>query len=411
MNYERLLELKLSTLLSASKSILLLGPRQTGKSTLIGGLLEKRKEKSVVFQLQNIRTYQEILANPSFISNAIENELEKTKKIILYIDEVQKIPILLDDCQYLIDKYKERIKVILTGSSARKLRKQGVNLLPGRVIYESIHPLIFPEIFEQKNQYILETKPLSHNTQNNQINLEDLLIYGSLPMVLKEKNCEHRNSILESYVSIYLQEEIREEALVRNLGNFTRFLELSANESNHLLNYQNISQDSGISASTIKNYFFMLEDTLITHAIPPFIRRGRKQILSTPKFIYFDLGVKNTAAKLTLQKGKLNSVIAGKLFEELIILELIRRTKYFYPRAKYYFWRTNHGHEVDFIIEKEGEIIPIEIKYTNTIQDKHIKNLELFMDEYNIKKGYIVGTFSRPQKINDRIKAIPWNEI
>ena len=408
MEFDRVLEINLEKLLSSSKNILLLGPRQTGKSTLIEKLLEKRKEKIITFLLQNIKIYQEVIANPSIVCNSAEKELEN-KKVILYIDEVQKIPMLLDDCQYLIDKYKEKIKVIITGSSARKLRKQGVNLLPGRVILETIHPLIFPELFRQEEQNLLKTKVIPKANFNKSITLEDLLIYGSLPGVLKEE--EAREKILDSYVSIYLQEEIREEALTRNLGQFTRFLELSANESNNILNFSNISQDTHIPASTVKNYFYMLEDTLITHTIPPFIRKGRKQVLATPKFIYFDIGVRNTASKLTLRKGKLNTEIAGKLFEELIILELIRRIKYFYPRTKYYYWRTNHGNEVDFIIEKEGEIIPVEIKYTNSPKQKHIKNLQIFMEEYKVKKGYLVGIFSRAQKLTDKITAIPWKEI
>lgn len=409
MSITRLLGGELEKILNGSKSILLLGPRQTGKSTLINEIISKRKEEIVIFKLQDLETYQEVAINPSVISKVVEEKLKSKSNILLFIDEIQKIPVLLDGCQYLIDEYKQKVKVILTGSSARKLREKGVNLLPGRVIVENLQPLILNEIFNLEEQKIVPINFCCKKKKELNITLEELLIYGSLPEMLTAT--ELRDKILNSYVLTYLQEEIRQEALVRNLGLFSKFLELSANESNKIMNFSNISQDSGIPASTVKNYFQILEDTLVTYLIPPFIRKIRKQILSTQKFIYFDLGVRNKAAKLTLNKKNLNKEIGGRLFEEFIILELIKRIKYCYPDWKYFFWRTNHGLEVDLIIQKEDEIIPIEIKYTNNPQKKHIKHLEIFMEEYKCKKGYLVGTFTRAMKLTDKITAIPWKEI
>ena len=156
MHFNRYLEQKIKQYLTHKKSILLLGPRQTGKSTLIEDFLTQNKNKEILsYKLQNIKIFQSLIKDPTLIANEVERKLEKVKSLILFIDEVQKIPILLDDCQYLIDTYKERILTILTGSSARKLRQKGVNLLPGRVIVENIHPLILPEIINQEEQNIV----------------------------------------------------------------------------------------------------------------------------------------------------------------------------------------------------------------------------------------------------------------
>ncbi len=397
--------------LDASKSILLLGPRQVGKSTLIENYLQScKKNKTLIYRLQDIPTFQELILHPEMISSKAEKILE-SESLILYIDEVQKIPQLLDGCQYLIDKYKNKISVILTGSSARKLRAKDVNLLPGRVFVEYMHPLIIPEIFNTENQQILPIKVKGGNKLK--ISLEELLIHGSLPGVVTEQQ-EFKSKLLKSYVLNYLEEEIRIEALARNLGAFSKFLELSAHESGSAPNLSRLSQETGISVSTVQNYFQLLEDTLITFSIPPFQKKSRKQILSTPRYIFFDVGIRNEASRTHINEAVLKTETGGKLFEQFIILELIKRIKYAYPYYKYYFWRTKTGLEVDFIIQTEDELIPIEIKYTNTPRKEHIKHLKIFMEEYKkygIKKGFLIGKFSGAMKLEDNIYAIPWNEL
>ena len=138
---------------------------------------------------------------------------------------------------------------------------------------------------------------------------------------------------------------------------------------------------------------------------------SRKQILTTPKYIYYDLGVRNVASGMPLNKRLLKTEFGGKLFEHFICLELIKRIKYSYPTWKYFFWRTNHGLEVDFIIQTEDEIIPIEIKYTDTPQKRHLSHLKIFMEEFKCKRGYVIGTFPRAMKLENNISAIPWDEI
>jgi len=404
--FERFLSETIKKYLNASKNVLLLGPRQVGKSTLIESLLKTIKRKSLVYKLQDIKVYQEIIRSPEIIGENVEAYL-KEGPVVLFIDEVQKIPKLMDECQYLIDTYKKNISVILTGSSLRKLRYGDVNLLPGRVILGNLHSLMIPEFMEQEEQRILPVKIKNKNNIN--ISLEDLLMYGTLPGILSEKN--FKKEILDTYVLTYLEEEIRSEAMIRNLGYFSKFMELSALESGSAPNIAKLSQETGIPASTVKNYFQILEDTLITFSIPPFQKETRKQILTTPKYIYFDVGVSNAASGLNLNKKILKTEIGGKLFEQFVILEIIKRIKYQYPSWRYYFWRTKTGIEVDLVIKTDNEIIPIEIKYTDTPQRKHIKHLEIFMEEYKCKKGFLIGKFTRARKLTENITAIPWNEI
>lgn len=406
--FPRYSTLNIKEILETNHNLLLLGPRQTGKSTLVENSLAQIKRKKLIFRLQEIKTYQEVIKNPSLITSTVEAEI-KSGPVLLFIDEVQKIPILLDGCQYLIDMYKKQCQVILTGSSARKLRREGTNLLPGRVIIENLHSLILPEFMKQEEQRIVPVKVTWKNYKEKNIPLEDLLIYGSLPGILREDKL--RSKVLNSYVLGYLEEEIRAEALSRNLSNFSNFLELAAFESNTAPNMSKLSQEIGVSVSTIKGYFELLEDTLVTYSIPVFKKKSRKQILTTPKYIFYDLGVRNVASNISFDKQILNTEVGGKLFEQFVCLELIKRIKYAYPAWKYFFWRTNHGLEVDFIIQTDEDIIPIEIKFTDTPQKRHIKHLQIFIEEFKCKRGFLVGTFSRAQKLTDKITAIPWNEI
>ena len=412
MLFKRFLSDKIEKYIKDGKSILLLGPRQTGKSTIVENILNKSRYKNLVFKLQLFETYEKIAKNPSQIAHIVESKLEEENKINLFIDEVQKIPALLDDCQYLIDKHKNKLSVILTGSSARKLRARGVNLLPGRVFLQNLHGLILPEIMKSEVQRIVPIR-VNNSKGLEKVSLNELLIFGTLPGVLIEKE-KYKKELLQSYVSIYLKEEIKAEALTRNLGGFSNFLELAAFESGSIPNLSKLSQETGIPMMTVKNYFQLLEDTLVTFTIPAFKKKSRKQILSTPKYLFFDLGVRNVASDMVLDTKILKTEIGGKLFEQFICLELIKRIKYNYPTWKYYFWRTNNGLEVDFIIQTDEEIIPIEIKFTDVPQDSHIKHLKIFMEEYkqyNVKRGFLVGMFSSAMKLTKNIYAIPWDEI
>ena len=402
--YPRLLHNSLSQK-NHGMSMLLFGPRQTGKSTLIQNLLANKKN-SLIFRLNETQTYQELLKNPAFIFQSTQASLARHPKVNLFIDEIQLMPALLGDCQSLLDQNKDKLTIYLTGSSARKLRRDGSNLLPGRLIKKNLHALCFAEFMPIKESYLFPDMPqLCHSKTPH--SLESLLIHGTLPGILTSST-DFKTEILQSYVSTYLQEEIRMEALARNLSQFTRFLELAALESGNSPNYAKLSNETGIPASTIQNYFEILEDTLIIFRVPPFAHPGRKKTLSTPRYYFYDTGIRNAAANLPLDSS-LIKINLGTLFENFIVIELIRRIDYLAPKSwKYSFWRTTSGAEVDFIIETPDEIIPIEIKAATSPSKKHIRHLQTFIREYGCKRGYVVGQFSLPQKMTEEITAIPW---
>ncbi len=408
MQFQRILEQKIFKLKKEKANFLLLGPRQTGKSTLIENILRKDKKKILRFKFQETKTFEDISKRPSIIFEAARAALEEGS-LTLFIDEIQLIPSVLNDCQSLIDEYKNKIQIFITGSSARKLRRMEANLLPGRVIYQKLFPLTLQEIFPNHSNKILKT--LSKlKVEKSSITLEDLLIFGSLPGILNSsKNL--RGELLTSYVSTYLQEEIRAEAVTRNLGAFARFLELAAYESGSCPNLSKLSQEVGIPLNTIKNYYQILDDTLITFSLPAFLKEGRKRIVSTPRYFFFDLGVRNACAGLELNPHILKTE-SGKLFEHFVILELVRRIEYYYPRQyKYYYWRTNYGAKVDLVLESQNELIPIEIKYTQVPRNDDISHLKTFMSTYGAKKGYLVGRFDHALKMTPEITALPWQEI
>lgn len=310
---------------------------------------------------------------------------------LVILDEVQKVPLIMDVVQDLIDR--KRAKFILTGSSARKLRRsQHVNLLPGRVIAMRMPPCLYTEI-----AYL---NP----------NLEDLLLDGSLPKIITLTSEAEKQEWLSSYVSIYLEEEVRSEALVRNLGHFARFLELAASESGRITNYTKLSQEIGVAHSTIAAFYQVLEDCLIIERFEPFIKtKTRRKLIKTNKFVFFDLGVRRLAAK---EGRALPAEYMGHLFEQFTGLELLRYVRTHSLSISIRFWRDANGAEIDWLIETSAKLIPIEVKWTNTPKLSDAKHLQTFIEEYEeASKGYIVCRIPRRMKLSDTIYAIPWQDI
>jgi len=293
----------------------------------------------------------------------------------------------MDSIQVLIDD--NIAQFIITGSSPRKLQ----NLLPGRVIKYQMDPIMMTEWGETFSQ-----------------NLGTLLVNGELPFILPIENQNTVESELESYVSIYLEEEIRKEALVRNLSAFTRFFELACIESGKLISFRNLSREIGIGHTTIAQYFQILEDCMVAERFDPITKiRTRKRLTKSSKYLLFDLGIRRMGAgeghKLSLEKQ-------GDLFEHWVGLTLKRLTR---KNRLYHikFWRDHDGPEVDWVIEKENHYTPIEVKWTQTPSLKDARHLLVFMDEYDdvTDKGYIVCRTPRAIKLNARITAIPWQDI
>lgn len=382
----RKLQDKIEKTLLRGKSILLLGPRQTGKTTLLRKLPIDR-----YISLANLKTRIEYEQDLGRLAREAESLAEKCPhRPIIAIDEIQKIPILTDAVQDLIDR--DIAQFILTGSSARKLRKtHTLNLLPGRIIPLHMDPLLIEELPSEKQ------------------NLEHLLLYGSLPEIALEDDLDICEENLQAYVSIFLDEEIRVEAMVRNIGLFAQFLQLAASESGNTLNFEKISQDIGVSSTTISSYYQILEDCLVGERIEPLSHsKTRKRLVKTPKYLLFDVGIRRVSARLGT---KLSNEMMGHLFEEFVGLELIRILRFLSPRNRLQFWRDANGPEVDWIVEKSGEFLPIEVKWTTKPTLSQAKHLYQFMQEYPAKKGYIVCRIPHRQKFSSQIEAIPWQEI
>lgn len=362
------------------KSILLLGPRQTGKTTLTKGL-----KPSLYLNLSLVRERHRFEKDPDLIIKEVEVLSDKNKLII--IDEIQKVPEILDPIQTLIDEKKANF--VLTGSSARKLRRQSeVNLLPGRVISLRMDPFTKSE-FKQ--------------------DLDKILIYGSLPGVATITSDVQKNTELRSYVETYLEEEVRAEALVRNLPSFYRFLEIAALESGKIISFNAISQSIGVAHTTVSSYYEILEDCLMVERVDPiFESSSRKKLTKSSKYLFFDLGVRRMAAN---EGARLGASRMGELFENYVGLELIRESRLL-SSTQIHFWRDPDGPEVDWVIKTKGQYIPIEVKIKENPSAKDIKHMRTFMQEYPCPDGgFVVCNTPRKFKIEKNITAIPWQEI
>ena len=329
--------------------------------------------------------------SPHLLKGEVESlaAVGKGKRPLIILDEVQKIPVILDVVQDLIDR--EKANFILTGSSARKLRRGAkINLLPGRVVAFRIGPFSLRE-FPAKN-------------------LNERLIYGSLPGILALEDLTDRETDLEAYVTTYLEEEIRAEAVVRNLGDFARFLELAASESGGIINLRKLSQEIGVSHTTIGAYYQILEDCLIAERVEPLTQsKTRKKLTKSEKYLFFDLGVRRLAAR---EGEKLSRDTMGEIFEQFIGLELLRTIHTKGQGVKVRFWRDPDGPEVDWVIDSGGAYTPLEVKWTDNPKTNDIRHLEVFLSEYKTAKtGYLVCQVPRKAKLSDKITAIPWQSI
>ncbi len=383
----RSLEARLSQILKRGKSVLLLGPRQTGKTTLIS---QYKADLEITLLIAKIRRSYE--ADPDQLIREIQYLHKKKGGVpLIIIDEVQKVPALMDGIQYLIDKKLGQF--ILTGSSARKLRNnKNINLLPGRIIQLYLDP------------FTIEEAPLPHPS------VEDFLLFGSLPAIYLETDPAIKEEELNSYVDLYLEEEVRAEALVRDIGSFESFLELAAMESGNIVNFDKISQDIGVARTTIAAYYQVLEDCLIAERIEPYNKTTtRKKLTKSPKYLLFDLGLRRIAAK---EPSLLPPKLLGSLFEQFIGLELIRWARMQKTKTSVHFWRDSSGPEVDWLLCRDKKLLPIEVKWTEKPSFRDAKHLDLFLQEYpNAEQGYVVCRVSQPQTLSKGIEAISWTDL
>jgi predicted AAA+ superfamily ATPase len=379
----RLIEPELTRTIARGRSVFLFGPRQTGKTTLINRLDAQLK---ISFVHPDVRLRYE--KTPTLLRGEVEAlpTLPDAQRPLVVLDEVQKVPEILDVVQDLIDRNLARF--LITGSSARKLRRHAqTNLLPGRVTVFHLDPFGIREF------------PGS--------SLEEHLLYGSLPGIARVPDPDDRERDLAAYVTTYLEEEIRAEAAVRHLGSFARFLELAAAEAGQIVNLRKLASEIGVAHTTIGSYYQILEDCLIGERVEPLITSAtRKKLTRSDKYLFFDLGVRRLAA----HEGR-NPPRAqwGALFEQFIGLELLRFLRPHRHTTKLRFWRDPNGPEVDWVLARDKTYLPIEVKWTEAPGASDARHLHCFLREYpNFSKGYIVCRAPHAIRISEQVLAIPW---
>lgn len=373
--------------LARGKSILLLGPRQTGKTTLLRNL-----DADLAVSLISPALRQRYEKDPALLAGEIralpKREARGNRGPLVTVDEVQKVPAIMDVGQELIDSGEAQF--VFTGSSARRLRRgHAINLLPGRVVALRMDPLMIEEDVPKQ--------------------LDEALLFGSLPAIRTQQQRRDKHADLRSYVETYLEEEVRQEALVRNMGAFSRFVELAGQESGRIVNYTKVSQDVGVSAVTIQAYYEILSDCLVAERIEPIIGSvSRKKLTKSSRYLLFDLGVRRMAAG---EGARLNPARMGELFEQFIGLELVRFCRAHFPRARVRFWRDPDGPEVDWVVDHEGAYLPLEVKLSAQPSSRDARHLHVFLAEYKTKHGIVVCAAPRPVRLSETVTAVPWQDL
>ncbi len=353
------------------ESSFLWGARQTGKSTL----LKKLYPDVLYFDLLLSSDYDRFLRNPSALREILEMKVTSQPVII---DEIQRIPSLLNEIQWLI--VNRGIHFILSGSSPRNILRSGGNLLGGRALRYELYPLVSAEI--------------------PGFDLLKALNNGLLPRHYMANNAD---KLLSAYIGSYLRDEIITEAKIRNITSFSKFLEAAAFSNGEMVNFSNIASDCGISSPTVKEYFQILEDTMTGRFLHSFQKKPKRRVITAPKFYYFDVGV----AGYLLKRGKIQfgSEAFGKAFEHFIYNEIYAHSHY--PDLNYpvYYWRTASQLEVDFILGDNE--VAVEVKSSSMVNSRHLKGLKSFAEEYKVKKMLVVSTDPYPRQI-DEITVLPW---
>jgi uncharacterized protein len=336
-----------------ARSFFLFGPRGTGKTTWLTQMLPN----AMRFDLLDAATFGELSLRPDRLMERIRGE----KPAWVIVDEVQKLPSLLDSVQQSMTENKH-LHFALTGSSARKLKRGGANLLAGRAVTREFHPFTAAELGT--------TYDLKHS-----------LKYGQLPIAYLEKNPK---DYLLSYVGTYLKEEVQAEALVRRFDMFTRFLQAAAFSQASLLNIGSVARELGIERKTVSGYFDLLEDLLLGARLPIFSRKAKRALTSHPKFYYFDAGVFRTIRP----KGPLDTVeeIDGAALETLVFQELRATNANAQLGYELSFWRTRDGHEVDFVLYGERGLHAFEVKRSARVRSEDLVGLKMFAADYPMAK-------------------------
>lgn len=372
------------------RSLLLLGPRQTGKTTLIQRVAREHPNVLAI-NLLRARDRDRYSVDPDLLLDEIEARLRSRVAdgpLLLLVDEVQRVPRLLDALQLALDTHKDKLVALVTGSSARKLRRGQVNLLPGRLVRRQLLPLTASEC-----------APAAWT-------LRQARLFGRLPGIITCGDDQSRRDLLESYVDTYLQEEIREEALVRNYGAFRAFLSLAAERSGTELRYEGLAQRTGVAAGTIRNFYGILFDTLLAFELPPIQRRvplrdrGGRRLSKTAKVYLFDNGIVSGIQR----RWRLLDSERGLRLEQLVLLDLLCQLPG--ADATLGFWRQHQGHEVDFVIDAPDGLIGIEVKSTRQPGARALRGLLELHRLHGLRRAYVACEVDRPMDLRRHWAAL-----
>lgn len=354
-----------------TESAFLWGARQTGKSTLLKMLYPEVP----YFDLLLSHEYDRFLRNPSLLREILEAIPDGSPVIV---DEIQRLPSLLNEIQWMIVNRKRQF--ILSGSSPRKILRSGGNLLGGRAARYELYPLVYKEIPD--------------------FDLLKALNNGLLPRHYLAKRAD---KLLSAYVGSYLRDEILAEAKIRKISSFSRFLETAAFSNGEIVNYSNIAADCGVSAPTVREYFQILEDTLIGRFLPSYQKKPKRRVILSPKFYYFDIGIAN----YLLKRGRIltGSESFGRAFEHFIYHEIYTHSHYSDLNYPISYWRTASQIEIDFILGDHQ--VAVEVKATGMAHQGHLRGLKSFAEEYNVKKLILVSNDLSSRKVGN-ITVMPW---
>lgn len=375
--FKRILEINLPE----GKSAFLWGPRKTGKTTY----LRERFPESIRYDFLQTDLFLEFAKKPSLLREELLSKDESILQHPVILDEVQKVPQILDEVHWLIEN--RGLRFIMCGSSARKLKRGRANLLGGRAWRYELFPLVSKEIEESDNFDLLR-----------------ILNAGAIPSHYKEENY---SKSLKSFVVDYLKEEVFDEGLIRNIPAFSRFFDALGYSHGELINYSNIARECGVDSKTVKEYFQILSDTLLGRFVEPFKKRQSRQVISrASKFYLFDVGVAGSIIKRRIfeERGE----VFGRAFEHFIYTEISAYNSYRELDFDINFWRTKSGLEVDFVLER-GEVA-IEVKGKTRIDKRDMHSLNSFIDEYNPRKALLICC-EREERVVGKVRILPYKKF
>lgn len=363
---------ELSIQLPTGQSAFLWGPRKTGKTHWV----TREFPESILIDLLKTDTFAEYAVRPALLRERFGEQ-----RGLVIIDEIQMVPDILNEVHWLIEN--RGVSFLMTGSSARKLRRNKANLLGGRAWRYTMAPLTYSEV--------------------DGFELESVMVSGLLPPHFLASNpIQH----LRSYVADYLKEEIAAEASVQSMPRFAEFLRVASLTTGELLNYTNVGRECGVSAKVVRGYFQILEDTLLGFTLQPWRKAKTRRMIETAKFYLFDVGVSNYLAR---RRPAIGTPEFGKSFEQFILMELKAYQAYRNPELDLYFWRTSTGLEVDFILGAME--VAIEVKGSARVHKADFKGLKALCEEQEVNRTIVVSLESAPRKTESGIEVLPWQHF